>query len=137
MIDNLDYLDNQKIINKEEQNKYDDNLIEFLGESGQAIEKYIFGDEKILNQIIYSKGIDLSQLNEPDLFTKKDFNKLNNIIKNLKLNIEKEDCEEEYKQNRERVSSSVLVPKLKIKKCGQVKMYTYYDLNINSTDLWV
>ena len=137
LIDNLDYLDNQKIINKEDQNTYDDNLIEFLGESGQAIEKYIFGDEKILNQIIYSKGIDLSELNEPDLFTKKDFNKLNNIIKTLKLNIEKGDCGKEYKQNRERVNSSVLVPKLKIKKFGKVKMYTYYDLNINSTDLWV
>ena len=57
MIDNLDYLDNKKIINN-------GNMIEFVGESGQAIEKYIFGDEKIANVIIYSKGIDLSRLSE-------------------------------------------------------------------------
>ena len=133
--DNLDYLDNQKKINNENQNKYDENIIIFLGESGQAIEKYIFGDEKIVNAIIYSKGIDLSQLYDPDLFSKKDFNKLNNIIENYKLDIEQKESEEKFQQNRERVNSSISVPKLEIKKCGNVKMYTYSDLNINSTDL--
>ena len=135
--DNLDYLDNQKKINNENQNKYDENIIIFLGESGQAIEKYIFGDEKIVNAIIYSKGIDLSQLYDPDLFSKKDFNKLNNIIENYKLDIEQKESEEKFQQNRERVNSSISVPKLEIKKCGNVKMYTYSDLNINSTDLWI
>ena len=62
MIDDLDYLDNKKIINDENQNYYNKHIIEFIGESGQAIEKYIFEDEKTANAIIYSKGIDLSQL---------------------------------------------------------------------------
>ena len=136
-IDNLDYLDNKKIISNENQNNYDEDIIEFIGESGQAIEKYIFGDEKIANAIIYSKGIDLSQLYEPDLFTKKDFDKLNNIIKNYKLNIEPKNYEEKYKQNRERVNPPISVPKLKMKKNGNVKMYSYSDLNISSTDLWI
>ena len=134
---NLDYLDNKKIISNENQNCYDEDIIEFIGESGQAIEKYIFGDEKIVNAIIYSKGIDLSQLYEPDLFTKKDFNKLNSIIKNFKFNIEPKNYEEKYKQNRERINHPISVPKLNMKKNGNVKMYTYSDLNISSTDLWI
>ena len=136
-IDNLDYLDNKKIINNEEQNYYNEDMNEFNGESGQEIEKYIFGDEKIANAIIYSKGIDLSQLYEPGLFTKKDFNKLNNIIQNFKFNIEPKNKKEKYKQNSERVNTPNSVPKLKMQKCGSIKMYTYYDLNISSTDLWV
>ena len=137
LIDNLDYLDNKKIISDEDQNNYDDDIIEYIGESGQAIEKYIFGDEKIANAIIYSKVIDLSQLYKPDLFTKKDFNELNSIIKNFKFNAEQKNCEEKYKQNRERVNPPNSVPKLKIKKYGNVKIYTYADLNISSTDLWI
>lgn len=93
--------------------------------------------KKKVNAIIYSKGIDLSQLYDPDLFSKKDFNKLNNIIENYKLDIEQKESEEKFQQNRERVNSSISVPKLEIKKCGNVKMYTYSDLNINSTDLWI
>ena len=127
MIDNLDYLDNKKIINN-------GNMIEFVG---QAIEKYIFGDEKIANVIIYSKGIDLSRLSEPDLFIKKDFNKLNSIIQNFKFNIEPKNYEEKYKQNSERVNPLISVAKMNMKKCGNVKMYTYSDLNISSTDLWI
>jgi len=41
LIDNLDYSDNQKIINNENLNKYDVNVIKFLDKSEQTIEKYI------------------------------------------------------------------------------------------------
>ena len=61
LIENLDYLDNKKKI--EDESKIEDpDIIKFLGESGQAIDRYIFGDEMIINNIIYSRSKDLSQL---------------------------------------------------------------------------
>ena len=134
LIDNLDYSDNQKIINNENLNKYDVNVIKFLDKSEQTIEKYIFLDDKIIKSIIYSKGIDLSQICDPDLFIQKDFNKLNNIIKKFKFNIEQKECKNQY---RETVDSSNLAQKSVISKSKNVKIYSYYDLNINSTDLWI
>ena len=113
LIDNLDYLDNKKKVENE-------NKIE-VPELGQAKDNYIFGDELIVNNIIYSKGKDLSQLYKSDLFTKNNFNDLNKITENFKPNNIKKFSDK-----------NVLVD---IKKYGKSKLLTYYDLNISSTDL--
>ena len=59
--DNLDYFDDIKKI--EDENKMEDpEIMEFLGELDQTIERYIFGDELLINNIIYYNEKYLSQL---------------------------------------------------------------------------
>ena len=86
---NLDFIDNKKQL--EEIIKVGDSMInDYLGESGEAFEIYIFGDKKIVDNILNSKNIDLTELYNPKLFVEKDFQKLNAIINNLKIKSEEE-----------------------------------------------
>jgi len=136
LIDNLNYLDNKKI--KLDMNQLsNEEIAEFLGESGQALERYIFGDEAIVNNIIYSKGKNLSQLYDSKLFIQKDFNELHKLIEDFKPNFKKEKGNEENQQSRLGTGSTIYIPKLNIKKDGKVRIYHYYDLDINSADLMV
>ena len=132
LLENLNYLDNKKIF-KDESRIKDKEIIEFIGESGQAIERYIFGDKKIVNNIIYSKMSDLSQLYNSELFIQNNFDKLNELVERFKTDFNQKKSNEENQQTR--LGNEISIPKLNIKKDGKVKIYTYYDLGISSTDL--
>ena len=92
---------------------------------------------KKVNNIIYSKGKDLSQFFNYELFIQKDFDKLNQIVKDLKLDNTGSKGKEKSQQARLGSNPTISIPKLNIKKDGKVKIFTYYDLNISSTDLMV
>ena len=132
LIDNLDDLDNKKKIEGESNIPYE--LIDHLGESGQALDRYIFGDELIINNIVYSKENDLSKLYNSDLFTKNNFNDLNKLTENFKPSIN-EKFYNKNPQTKPGKNQKISIPKLDIKKFGNAKILTYYDLNISSTDL--
>ena len=110
--DDLNYLEKK---NKRNENKKED-FIELFGDSEKEFFKYIFGDESIINNIIYSKGKDLGKLYNSELFIQNNFHELNKLA-------------EEYKPK---------IVKTKIEKdSGKGKIYHYYDLNIDSPDLMI
>ena len=125
-------MDNKKKIIDE--SKIPNELIDYLGESGQAIDRYIFGDELIINNIVYSMEEDLSKLYNSDLFTKNNFDDLNKLTENFKPSIN-EKFDNKNPQTKLRKNQKISIPKLDIKKNGNAKILTYYDLNISSTDL--
>ena len=88
----------------------------------------------IANNIIYSKGKDLSELYKSDLFIKNNFNDLNKLTENFKPNIN-EKFDDKNRQTKLGENQKISIPKLDIKKYGKTKILTYYDLNISSTDL--
>ena len=131
--DNLDYFDDIKKI--EDENKMEDpEIMEFLGELDQTIERYIFGDELLINNIIYYNEKYLSQLYKSELYTKNNFNEVNKLAENFKSN-NKEQFNDRNRQTKIRTNQNISIPKLDIKKYGRAKIYTYYNLNISSTDL--
>ena len=54
-------------------------------------------------------------------------------MRDLKLILIKKKSNEVNQQTR--LGTAISIPKLNIKKDGKVKIYTYYDLGISSTDL--
>ena len=127
---NLDYIDNKKIdVVCEGENE---DLNDYIGESGDALEQYLIGDSTTLSKIIYSTGKDLSELLRLELFIKEDFSELNEIIKNLKLN-EDDNIDKNGRQIQQSKKGIYTIPKIKIKKTGRSKMIYYYDLNVASS----
>ena len=133
--DNLDCLEIQKKIIKGLNQLKNEEDTEFLDESEQTIERYIFGEEIVVKNIIYSKGQDLSQLYKSELFIKNNFCELNILVEKFKTNFNKNKINLENQQTTLGTASPISIPKLKIKKNGKLKIYTYYDLGISSTDL--
>ena len=108
---------------------------DYIGESGKAVELYIFGDAKISDSILINKSKDLNKLYNVDLFIKKDFIRLNQIIKDLNLKIpEKYD---NYSFNQQLKQGNFIRPikEINIKRERKDKIFYYYDLGINSMDL--
>lgn len=111
----LDYIDNRK--ESKEIIKVGEIIInDYLGESGEALEIYIFGDKKIVNNILNSKNTDLTELYNPTLFIEKDFKKLNAIINKLKIkNVEDKNNTDLFNTKlRKRIVTTI--PKIKIEK---------------------
>lgn len=129
LLDNLNYLDSNKKINDNKE------ITEFLEGPGQEIERYIFGEEDIVKNIIYSKEKDLSKLYNSELFIQNNFNELNKLVEEFKTNFNKKNKKEESQETRLENNSAISIPKLPFGKDGKVKIYTYYDLGISSTDL--
>ena len=132
LIDNLDFLNNKKKIVNE--SKIPNELTDNFGESDQAIDRYIFGDELIINNIVYSMEKDLSKLYNSDLFTQNNFNDLNKLTEYFKPSIN-EKFDNKNPQTKLGKNQKITIQKLNIKKYGNTKLLTYYDLNISSTDL--
>ena len=132
----LNRVDNKKKLKESELSQYL-QIAEHLGESGQTIEKYIFGDENIINNIIYSTKDDLSKLYNSDLYVQNDFSNLHKLIEKFKINTKENKIKDNSQQSKIRANAKITIPKLKIQKDGKYKIYTYADLNISSNDLWV
>ena len=77
---------------------------------------------------------DLSKLYNSDLFTQNNFNDLNKLTENFKPSIN-EKFYNKNPQTKPGKNQKISIPKMKIKKYGNAKILTYYDLNISSTDL--
>ena len=84
--------------------------ISLSGESGNALEYYIFNDYFTLDRLMKSKE-DLSPLNNVDLLIHDNFNELRNIIqeltKNVKLASFKDKRHELYKKYNDKVNESI------------------------------
>ena len=128
---NLDSIDNIKIIEHEIISS--DKINDYLGESGEAIEKYLFGDNRIVDLILNSNNKDLSCLFNADLYVQSNFKDLQEKIKQLDLKFdEKQSLSHDKQQRKERIQ----IPKLKIRNIEKRKpmVIYYYDLDINSID---
>ena len=130
--ENFEPIDNPRILN--EKIILDGTEInDLIEESDRAIELYIFGEEKIINNIFLSKDIDLSKLYDINLYIERDFSKLKEIINNLKL----KHCIDNNKEFNilQLGKGKINTPKLKIENKHKNKIYYYYDLGIDSIDL--
>ena len=131
---NLEYNDNIKLIKKEI--RYGNILInDFIGESGKAVELYIFENEKISDNILISHSKDLSKLYNVNLFIQKDFLHLNQIIKELDLKIEENNDKYLFSQQSKKGNFSIPKLEINIKEKRKDNIFYYYDLGINSIDL--
>lgn len=129
---NLDSIDNIKITDHEIISG-DIKINDYLGESGVAIEKYLFGDNRIADLILNSNDKDLSCLFDADLYVKSNFKDLQEKIKQLDLKFDEKQAFSRDKQQRK---GRIQIPKLKIRNIEKRKpmVIYYYDLGINSID---
>ena len=131
---NLDYIDNLRIC-KASDKKINELIYDLIGESGKTIELFIFGDEKIANNILYSKDKCLIYLYNSDLFIQNDFKELNNIINKLGFSINERYENISFNQQ----SKKGIIPdsntEIKKNQDRKHKIFYYYDLGINSIDL--
>ena len=73
---------------------------------------FLFGDMKILNKILKSKDVNLEKLYKKELYIKKDFEELNEIVSKIILRNEEDSNIIDNKQKKEGVRT---IPKLNIK----------------------
>ena len=108
---------------------------EYIGESGNAVEIYLFDDHDLANKILYSQRLDLKDLYNHELYVKPDFNELNSIIK--KYNFKKENDSNLYQEKQSKKGEEIKIPKLKFRKGEKARMFTYIDLGVDCNDLLI
>ena len=112
----------------------DIKINDYLGESGVAIEKYVFGDNRITYLILNSNYKDLSFLFNADLYVQSNFKDLQEIKKQLDFKFDEIQTFSCGKQQRK---GRIQIPKQKIRKNIEKRkpmVIYYYDLGINSID---
>ena len=107
----------------------DIKINDYLGESGVAIEKYLFGDNRTADLILNSNDKDLSCLFNADLYVQSNFKDLQEKINQLDLKFDEKQTFSSDKQQRK---GTIQIPKFEEKR-KPMAIY-YYDLGISSTD---